>query len=136
MQLPDLIATLVALGGTVAGPADPARLMATTQALFARGLVLPGEYAKFLSLADGLWWNGIHLAGASLLPRPKAPPAADLATLAARHPGLGLIVGGSDEDLYAADSGEWRILDKSDGAVMAAFPTLEALLEHVIAERV
>jgi hypothetical protein len=101
------------------------------------GLPLPGEFAEFLRLADGLNWNGLYLypsATTSLAGQPDVV-LAGLVESNLDHRDTGgpedvLVFGHDSLDLFAwrSSTGEFQVLDLVPRDVLETLPSFDALM--------
>jgi hypothetical protein len=101
------------------------------------GLPLPGEFAEFLRLADGLNWSGLYLypsATTSLAGQPDVV-LAGLVESNLDHRDTGgpedvLVFGHDSLDLFAwrSSTGEFQVLDLVPRDVLETLPSFDALM--------
>jgi hypothetical protein len=101
------------------------------------GLPLPGEFAEFLRLADGLNWNGLYLYPSATTSLPGQPDVvlAGLVESNLDHRVTGgpedvLVFGHDSLDLFAwrSSTGEFQVLDLVPRDVLETLPSFDALM--------
>ena len=143
-MLPDYLKA-IAEAAALFPPAEPRRIAEMETGLVRAGRLrerLPEDFRRFLQETDGLIWNGIEIFGTREIYRDESdytfPSMIGVNAALAESPGLVdvLVIGRSDDDIYcwSRPAGEYQIRDRTDGAVLERFPSLVALITHLIRE--